>query len=81
MKQSIVEHISTLNYIDSWAKQVKRQTEDIKKLFSSTFGNHHQEYPYELLEIKDAINGIIDNILPLGILKKREITAIQKMMK
>lgn len=62
MKQSIVEHISTLNYIDSWAKQVKRQTEDIKKLFSSTFGNHHQEYPYELLEIKDAINGIIDNI-------------------
>ena len=62
MKQNIVEHISTLNYIDSWAKQVKRQAEDIKKLFSSTFGNHHQEYPYELLEIKDAINGIIDNI-------------------
>ena len=62
MKQNIVEHISTLNYIDSWAKQVKRQAEDIKKLLSSTFGKHHQEYPYELLEIKDAINGIIDNI-------------------
>ena len=62
MKQNILKQISTLNYIDSWAKQVKRQTEDIKNLFSSTFGNHHQEYPYELLEIKDAINGIIDNI-------------------
>ena len=62
MKQNILKQISTLNYIDSWAKQVKRQIEDIKNLFSSTFGNHHQEYPYELLEIKDAINGIIDNI-------------------
>ena len=31
-------------------------------LAAGTFGNHHQEYPYELWEIKDAINGIIDNI-------------------
>ena len=42
MKQNILKQISTLNYIDSWAKQVKRQTEDIKKLFSNTFGNHHR---------------------------------------
>ena len=26
MKQNILKQISTLNYIDSWAKQVKRQT-------------------------------------------------------
>ena len=62
MKQDILKQISTLNYINSWAKQVKRQTEDIKKLFSNTFGNHHQQYPYDLWDLRDGIEGIINGV-------------------
>ena len=62
MKEDSLKKMSTLNYIDSWAKQVKRQAVDIKKLFSSTFGNHHQQYPYDLWDLRDGINGIIDGV-------------------
>ena len=38
MKEDNLKKVSTLNYIDSWAKQVRIQAMDMKKLFNSNFG-------------------------------------------
>ena len=61
MKKDNLKKLSTLNYIDSWAKQVRIQAMDMKKLFRNNFGTHWRDYSHEMWEVGDGINSIIDS--------------------
>ena len=61
MKEDNLKKISTLNYIDSWAKQVRMQAMDMKKLFNSNFGTRWSNYSLDVWEVEDGIDDIIDS--------------------
>lgn len=61
MKRSVEEQISTLNYIDGWAKQVKIQAEKMLKLYTITLGADEIDTSVELDWIKDEIGEISCN--------------------
>ncbi len=60
MKEDSLKKMSTLNYIDSWAKQVRLQAMDMKKLFSNIFRDNRRNYSHDTWEIEDGINSIIE---------------------
>ena len=61
MKEDSLKKMSTLNYIDSWAKQVRLQAMDMKKLFKSNFGTRWGNYSLDVWEVEDGIDDIIDS--------------------
>ena len=61
MKKENLKKLSTLNYIDSWAKQVRMQAMDMKKLFNSNFGTRWSNYSLDVWEVEDGIDDIIDS--------------------
>ena len=61
MKEDNLKKVSTLNYIDSWAKQVRMQAMDMKKLFNSNFGTRWRNYSLDVWEVEDGIDDIIDS--------------------
>jgi len=61
MKEDNLKKVSTLNYIDSWAKQVRMQAMDMKKLFNSNFGTRWSNYSLDVWEVEDGIDDIIDS--------------------
>ena len=61
MKEDNLKKVSTLNYIDSWAKQVRIQAMDMKKLFNSNFGTRWSNYSLDVWEVEDGIDDIIDS--------------------
>jgi len=61
MKEDNLKKVSTLNYIDSWAKQVRMQAMDMKKLFKSNFGTRWGNYTLDVWEVEDGIDDIIDS--------------------
>ena len=61
MKKENLNKLSTLNYIDSWAKQVRMQAMDMKKLFNSNFGTRRSNYSLDVWEVEDGIDDIIDS--------------------
>ena len=61
MKEDNLKKVSTLNYIDSWAKQVRIQAMEMKKLFNSNFGTRWRNYSLDLWEVEDGIDDIIDS--------------------
>ena len=61
MKEDNLKKMSTLNYIDSWAKQVRMQAMDMKKLFNSNFGTRWSNYSLDVWEVEDGIDDIIDS--------------------
>ena len=61
MKKEDLIKLSTLNYIDSWAKQVRMQAMDMKKLFNSNFGTRRSNYSLDVWEVEDGIDDIIDS--------------------
>ena len=62
MKEDILKKMSTLNYIDSWAKQVRIQAMEMKKLFNSNFGTRWRNYSLDLWEVEDGIDDIIGSV-------------------
>ena len=62
MKEDNLKKVSTLNYIDSWAKQVRMQAMDMKKLFNSNFGTRWSNYSLDVWEVEDGIDDIIDSV-------------------
>ena len=62
MKEDNLKKVSTLNYIDSWAKQVRMQAMDMKKLFNSNFGTRWRNYSLDVWEVEDGIDDIIDSV-------------------
>ena len=62
MKEDNLKKMSTLNYIDSWAKQVRMQAMDMKKLFNSNFGTRWRNYSLDVWEVEDGIDDIIDSV-------------------
>ena len=61
MKKDNLKKMSTLNYIDSWAKQVRMQAMDMKKLFNSNFGTRWTNHSLDVWEVEDGIDDIIDS--------------------
>jgi hypothetical protein len=61
MKEDNLKKVSTLNYIDSWAKQVRMQAMDMKNLFNSNFGTRWSNYSLDVWEVEDGIDDIIDS--------------------
>ena len=61
MKEDNLKKVNTLNYIDSWAKQVRMQAMDMKKLFNSNFGTRWSNYSLDVWEVEDGIDDIIDS--------------------
>ena len=61
MKEDNLKKVNTLNYIDSWAKQVRMQAMDMKKLFNSNFGTRRSNYSLDVWEVEDGIDDIIDS--------------------
>ena len=62
MKEDILKKMSTINYIDSWAKQVRIQAMEMKKLFNSNFGTRWRNYSLDLWEVEDGIDDIIGSV-------------------
>ena len=62
MKEDILKKMSTLNYIDSWAKQVRIQAMEMNKLFNSNFGTRWRNYSLDLWEVEDGIDDIIGSV-------------------
>ena len=61
MKEDNLKKMSSLNYIDSWAKQVRMQAMDLKKLFNRNFGTRWSNYSLDVWEVEDGIDDIIDS--------------------
>ena len=62
MNEDNLIKISTLNYIDSWAKHVRIQARDMKKLFNSNIGTHWKDYSYEISDVADGLDDVIDAV-------------------
>lgn len=71
MKRSVEEKISTLNYIDGWANQVKIQAERMLKLYTITFGVDEIDTSIDLDWIKDEIGEISCNCENIVMYSKR----------
>lgn len=62
MNNDKLKQISTLNYIDSWAKNVRTQALEMKKLFYLNFGTNWRDYSSKEGEIIYVLDEIINHI-------------------